>query len=141
MMLSKIYRKVYSFWDSHSRLIAAILVLVASIVGFWLRVQQYLNVINIGMGVVYPEAKLDELDPFVNYWIVSYMDRHGLESLLDLTEKNPATCLFWYPECRNLYATELPGHLLTIYFLYQFVKLFGVELLDLMALIPPMLGA
>jgi len=141
MMLSKIYRKVYSFWDSHSRLIAAILVLVASIVGFWLRVQQYLNVINIGMGIVYPEAKLDELDPYVNYWIVSYMDRHGLESLLDLTEKNPATCLFWYPECRNLYATELPGHLLTIYFLYQFVKLFGVELLDLMALIPPMLGA
>ncbi|MEM1541749.1 MAG: STT3 domain-containing protein [Ignisphaera sp.] len=140
MVLSKIYMKMYRFWDTHSRLVVAIFVLIASIVAFWLRIQQYLNVINIGMGVVYPEAKLDELDPFVNYWIVNYMDRHGIASLLDLTEKNPATCLFWYPECRNLYSTELPGHLLTIYFLYQFVKLFGVELLDLMALIPPILG-
>lgn len=140
MSLAKIYLYLYRFWGRHSKLITMILIIVAAIIAFWLRSQQYFNVIK-SVGAVYPEARLDELDTFINYWIVDYMDRHGFLSFFSLSEENPATCLFWYPECRNLYASELPGHIFTIYFLYQVVKPLNVSLYDLMAFIPPLLGA
>lgn len=141
MNLSKISTGLYELWRKHSNIIAAVLIIVAAISAFWLRAQQYFNVVESGIGVVHPEAKLDELDPFVNYWIVNYIDKHGFLSFFNLTEKNSATCLFWYPECRNLYGSELPGHLLTIYFLYQIIKPLNIQLYDLMAFIPPFLGA
>lgn len=140
MSLGKIYFNLHKLWDRHSKLIAMILVFIASLTAFWLRSQQYFNVVR-SVGVIHPEAKLDELDPFINYWTVSYMDKNGFLSYFSLTHENPATCLFWYPECRNIYGSELPGHIFTIYFLYQLVKPLNISLYDLMAFIPPLLGA
>lgn len=140
MNTAKIYATLHRFWAKYSMLMVAILVLLAALTAFWFRSQQYLNVIN-GVGAVYPEAKLDELDTFVNYWIVTYMDKNGPLSFYSLTRDNPATCLFWYPECRDIARSELPGHIYTIYVLYQIAKPLGISLYDLMALIPPLLGA
>ncbi len=128
-------------WDRHSKIIACILVVIASILAFWLRMQQYFNVINSGIGIVYPEAKLDELDTFINYWIVKYLDSHGFLSWRGLTSSNPITCLFWFPSCRDISSSELLGHIYTAYLLYQMVKPFNINLWDLMAIIPPLLAA
>jgi dolichyl-diphosphooligosaccharide--protein glycosyltransferase len=133
--------KLLGFWDKHSRIVTTILIMLVALLAFWLRFQQYLNVVKIGIAAVYPEAKLDELDTFFNYWVVSYLDKNGLFSWPTLTNSNPITCLFWYPSCRNLFATDLQGHILTIYVCYKFFKSFGISLYDLMALIPPVLGA
>ena len=130
-----------NFWSKHSRIISAIIIVLVAALAFWLRVQQYLNVVGSGIASVYPEAKLDELDTFFNYWVVSYLDKHGLLSLPTLTNNNPATCIFWFPSCRNIFATELQGHIITIYLLYEAFKSFGVSLYDLMALLPPIFGA
>ncbi|MEM1645957.1 MAG: STT3 domain-containing protein [Ignisphaera sp.] len=139
-MSTKIYAMLHKFWSKYSLLILTILVFLAALTAFWLRAQQYFNIVK-GIGALYPEAKLDELDTFVNYWIVYYMDKNGPLSFYDLTKDNPATCLFWYPECRDIAHSELPGHIYTIYILYQIVKPLGISLYDLMALIPPLLGA
>ncbi|MEM2296639.1 MAG: hypothetical protein QXH10_04335 [Ignisphaera sp.] len=140
MSTAKIYATLHRFWTKYSLLMVAILVFLAALTAFWLRSQQYLNVIK-GVGAVYPEAKLDELDTFVNYWIVTYMDKNGPLSFYSLTRDNPVTCLFWYPECRDIARSELPGHIYTIYVLYQIAKPLGISLYDLMAIIPPLLGA
>jgi dolichyl-diphosphooligosaccharide--protein glycosyltransferase len=134
------YVGIHRFWVKYSTLITAILVFIAASTAFWLRTQQYLGVVN-GIGATYPEARLDELDTFVNYWVVSYMDKNGPLSFYSLTKDNPATCLFWYPECRDIAHSELPGHIYTIYILYQLVKPLNISLYDLMALLPPVLGA
>jgi len=129
-----------TFWSRHSKIVTAVAVLLISILAFWLRAQQYVNVVGSGIGVIYPEAKLDELDPFFNYWVVEYLDSHGPLSWFDLSSSNPVTCIFWYPSCRSIYSSELPGHIYTIYLLYQLVKHLGVELWDFMSLLPPLLA-
>ena len=133
--------RIIDFWNRYSRIVTAIVIVLIALLAFWLRFQQYLNVVNIGIAAVYPEAKLDELDTFYNYWVVSYLDKNGLFSWPTLTSSNPVTCIFWYPSCRNLFTTDLQGHILTIYALYELFKPFGVSLYDLMALVPPVLGA
>jgi len=140
LALSRLYAYMHRIWTRNSALIAAILVFLAASAAFWIRAQQYFNVAG-GLGAVYPEAKLDELDTFINYWIVKYMDENGPASFYSLTRDNPATCLFWYPECRDIAHSELPGHIFTIYALYQLVKPFGVDLIDLMALLTPFIGS
>lgn len=140
MSLSRIYVGIHRFWSKYSTIITAIIVFIAAVTAFWLRFQQYLGVLN-GVGAVYPEARLDELDTFVNFWIVNYMDKNGPLSFYSLTRNNPATCLFWYPECRDIAHSELPGHIYTIYLLYQLFKPLNISLYDLMALLPPILGA
>ncbi len=131
---------IETFWGKHSRVIASVVVLLISILALWLRMQQYINVVGSGIGVLYPEAKLDELDPFFNYWVVDYLAKHGPLSWFELSAANPVTCIFWYPSCRSIYASELPGHIFTVYLLYMFVKPIGVDLWDLMAFIPPLLA-
>lgn len=139
--MSTIIGYIDRIWSRHSKIIVCIFVIIASTLAFWLRMQQYFNVINSGIGIVYPEAKLDELDTFINYWIVNYLDSHGFLSWGSLTSSNPTTCLFWFPSCRSISTSELPGHIYTIYILYQMVKPLGVDLWDLMAIIPPLLSA
>ncbi len=141
MNIGTIIGYVDRIWSRHSKIIVSIFVIIASILAFWLRMQQYFNVVNSGIGIVYPEAKLDELDTFINYWIVSYLDSHGFLSWGSLTSSNPVTCLFWFPSCRSISTSELPGHIYTIYILYQIVKPLGINLWDLMAIVPPLLSA
>ncbi|MEM2528016.1 MAG: STT3 domain-containing protein [Ignisphaera sp.] len=131
---------IEEFWNKHSRIIASILILLISMLAFWLRMQQYVNVAGSGIGALYPEAKLDELDPFFNHWVVEYLDKHGPLSWFELSASNTITCIFWYPSCRSIYSSELPGHIYTIYFLYTLVKPLGVDLWDLMSFIPPTLA-
>ncbi|MCS7111005.1 MAG: hypothetical protein N3D82_05990 [Ignisphaera sp.] len=131
---------IEAFWSKHSRVVASVLILLISILTFWLRAQQYVNVVTSGIGVVHPEAKLDELDPFFNYWVVEYLDKHGPLSWFELSSSNPSTCIFWYPSCRSIHTSELPGHIYTTYLLYMLVKPLGVNLWDLMSLIPPLLA-
>jgi len=138
---NNIFILVYRLWDKHSRIVTAIVVVSIAFIAFWLRMQQYFNVTSSGIASVYPEAKLDELDTFFNYWVVSYLDKNGLQSWTSLTSTNPATCVFWYPSCRNVFASDLQGHILTIYLLYEIFKSFGVSLYDLMAILPPVMGA
>ncbi|MEM3973547.1 MAG: hypothetical protein QW320_04150, partial [Ignisphaera sp.] len=140
-MRANIMVALYRFWSKHSKIVAAIAITVIAFLAFWLRMQQYFNVVNSGIASVYPEAKLDELDTFFNYWVVSYLDKHGLLSWPSLTSSNPATCIFWYPSCRNLFTTDLQGHIITIYMLYEIFKPLGVSLYDLMAVLPPIMGA
>jgi len=133
--------KLIDFWNKYSRILTAIAIALIALLAFWLRLQQYLNVVKIGIATVYPEAKLDELDTFFNYWVVSYLDKNGLLSWPTLTNSNPVTCIFWYPSCRNLFTSDLQGHILTVYVLYKLFKPLNVSLYDLMAILPPVLGA
>ncbi|MEM0027255.1 MAG: STT3 domain-containing protein [Ignisphaera sp.] len=132
---------LYKFWNRYSKIVTAIAIVIIAFFAFWLRMQQYFNVIGSGIASVYPEAKLDELDTFFNYWVVSYLDKHGLLSWPSLTNSNPVTCIFWYPSCRNLFASDLQGHIITIYVLYETFKSFGISLYDLMAVLTPIMGA
>lgn len=131
---------IEAFWSRHSKIVAAVLILLISVLAFWLRAQQYVNVVGSGVGAMYPEAKLDELDPFFNYWVVEYLDKNGPLSWFELSASNPITCIFWYPSCRSIYSSELPGHIYTVYLLYRLVKPLGVSLWDLMSLTPPLLA-
>ncbi len=141
MRIGRVVALISSFWNAYGSVIALVLVLAASIVAFYLRAECYVNVVTSGIGAEYPEAKLNELDPFINWWLVKYLDSHGPLSWFELNRNNPATCLFWYPWCRDFYRTELPGHIYSIYILYEIAKPFGVKLFDLMALLPPLLAA
>ncbi len=137
----RILMSLHRFWLQHGAIVTAVLVLVAAALGFYLRMQPYLNLYRIGFASMYPFAKLDELDPYINYWIVDYLEKHGPGAWFTLTRENPATCIFWYPNCRSIASTELPGHIYTIYILYQFVKPLGIKLMDFMALLPPLLAS
>ena len=138
---SRAASKMIIFWKMHSTVVTMVLVFLAAIISFYIRIQPYTNLYRIGFAVSYPSAKLDELDPYINFWLVNYLENHGPASWLTLTRNNPATCIFWYPNCRDIAVTELPGHILTIYAMYQIVKLFGLNLIDFMAILPPLLSA
>ncbi len=138
---ARILMLLHRFWSQHGVVVTAVLVLIAAVLGFYLRMQPYLNLYRIGFASTYPFAKLDELDPYINYWLVDYLERHGPGAWFALTRNNPATCIFWYPNCRDIASTELPGHIYTIYILYQLVKPLGVKLMDFMAVFPPLLAS
>lgn len=132
--------KLESFWSNYGVIVAAVLVLIASAIGFWLRLSPYLNVVDSGLASAYPMSKLYEMDPFINYWLVKYLDTHGPLSWGTLTHNNPATCVFWYPNCRDIYRTELFGHIYTMYVVYEMLKGLGVKLVDVIALFPAVLS-
>ena len=131
-----ILHEIYSFWSRYGTIIAAILIVIASSIGIWLRLSPYLNVVESGLATTYPMSKLYEMDPFINYWLVKYLDVHGPLSWNTLTHNNPATCIFWYPICRDIYRTELFGHIYTMYVVYEALKGLGVKLVDVVALFP-----
>ena len=129
------------FWKLHSTVVMLMLIFLAAVISFYMRMQPYINLYKIGFAVSYPNAKLDELDPYINFWLVNYLESHGLTAWHTLTRNNPATCVFWYPNCRDIAVTELPGHVFTIYAMYQIVKFLNLKLIDFMALLPPLLSA
>ncbi len=146
MPLLKGFASLYRAWsiraERYSIIVIAILILIASAICFELRINTYINVIKSGIGEVYPEAKLYELDPFINYWLVNYLEKHGPDAWATLTRSNPDTCIFWYPNCRDFTRTELPGHIYTIYVLHMIAKsLFNIDLLDFMAILPPLFAS
>ena len=135
------YAKLSDAWERYGVIITIVLVLIASGLAFWLRLGPYINVVNSGIASVYPFSKLYEMDPFINYWLTDYLDKHGPLSWSSLTQNNPATCIFWYPYCRDIAHSELLGHIYTMYVVYEIVKPFGVKLIDLEAIFPPLLAA
>ncbi len=138
--LGAIYERVSRWWSRHGVVIAIVLIIIASALAFWLRLAPYVNVVDSGIATVYPFSKLYEMDPFINYWLVNYLDKHGPLSWLSLTRSNPATCIFWYPYCRDIAHSELLGHIYTMYVVYEVVKHLGVSLVDLEAIFPPLLA-
>ncbi|HDJ83853.1 MAG TPA: hypothetical protein ENG44_02515, partial [Desulfurococcaceae archaeon] len=138
---TRVYYSIHTFWEKHGVLLTALLVLLASGFALFVRIQPYFNVMMSGIGVTYPEARLDELDPYINYWLVNYLDKHGPFSWFELNKNNPDTCMFWFPNCRSFTNSELPGHIYTLYLGYQVAKLFGLDLMGYMSIVPPILGA
>jgi len=51
---------------------------------------------------------LNANDPWIEYWLASYLHEHGLTSWPTLTRDNPATRIFWYPWGRDFTKTEYP---------------------------------
>jgi len=135
-----VYDAATRWWSRHGVIVAVVLIIIASAIAFWLRLYPYMNVVNSGVASVYPFAKLYEMDPFINYWLVNYLDKHGFLSWVTLTRSNPATCIFWFPYCRDIAHSELPGHIYTMYIIYEIFKHLGVSLVDLEAIIPPLLA-
>ncbi|MEM3905171.1 MAG: hypothetical protein QXP11_05925, partial [Sulfolobales archaeon] len=85
--------------------VACIFILVLSLaVGSYLRLQPVYNALKYGYG-----PTLYEMDPFLNYWIVSKLYENGLTYYMSLTSENPVTKIFWYPYGRDIPTTELPA--------------------------------
>ena len=122
----------------YAAVITAVLIALAAVVGLYLRLLPLFNVAPIAAR--FPEAKLNEMDPFGNYWLIKYLDEHGPGAWFRLTNDNPDTHIFWYPLGRD-FTKELPGLIFTGYLLYQLVKPFGIDLLTLLAVLPPIFGA
>ena len=131
---------IFEFWDRYGVVVAALLIVLASALAVAIRLQPYEHLLAYGIPAKYPLSVLYEMDPYINYWLVDYLVKHGFLAWDTLTRHNPATCLFWYPWCRDIAHSELPGHIYTLYVLYEFVKPFGVKLADFLAVMPAILG-
>jgi len=127
--------------DRYFDLLCAVLIVLASITAFYLRIQTYVAVIESGIAVNHPEAKLNELDPFINTWVVKYLDEHGPLAALNLKPPNDDVLRFWYPKGRDFISSMLWGPIYTMYLVYQLLKPFGVSLYDVMAVSPAVAGA
>jgi len=130
-----------TFVDRYFDLLCAVLIVLAAITAFYLRIQTYVAVVESGIAVNHPEAKLNELDPFINTWVVKYLDEHGPFAALNLKPPNDDALRFWYPRGRDFVSTMLWGPIYTMYLVYQLLKPFGVSLYDLMAVAPAVAGA
>jgi len=130
-----------AFMDRYFYLLCAILIVLAAITAFYLRIQAYVAVVESGIAANHPEAKLNELDPFINAWIVKYLDEHGPFAALNLKPPSDDALRFWYPKGRDFVSTMLWGPIYTMYLVYQLLKPFGVSLYDVMAVTPAVAGA
>jgi len=131
---------IFEFWDRYGVIVAVVLIILASALAVALRLQPYEHLLSYGIPAKYPLSVLYEMDPFINYWLVNYLVHHGFLAWDTLTRHNPATCIFWYPWCRDITHSELPGHIYTLYIFYELVKPFGVKLADFLAVAPAILG-
>jgi len=130
-----------AFTDIYFDLLCVVLVVLAAITAFYLRIQTYVAVVESGIAVNSPEAKLNELDPFINTWLVKYLDEHGPLAVLNLKPPNDDALRFWYPKGRDFVSTMLWGPIYTMYIVYELLKPFGVSLYDVMAVAPAVAGA
>lgn len=116
-------------------LVSLVLLVVVVSFGVYLRTLPILNSSSLGYGTY-----LDELDPYSNYYVVSYMLRNGPLSFWSLRPPNPAADLFWYPWGRDFTSTDVPGIYYTIYFLYLPFRDF-IDLMTFMAYLPVVAAA
>ena len=125
----------------YSRYIALILLLLAIAVGCYLRLLPLINAIESGIIEKYPEAKLYELDPYETYWITKYLVDNGLGSWWHLTRENPITHIFWHPWGRDFTRSELPGLAFFATAIYDILRVFNVDLMTWLSIIPVLSGA
>ena len=135
------YSRGYSRILKYSKYISLALLIFAVVFGCYLRLMPLINAINEGIVDRYPEARLYELDPYAMYWVTKYLVKNGLTSWWHLTRDNSVTHIFWHPWGRDFTHTELPGLAFFAAATYHIVKLFNVDLLTWMSLIPVLSAA
>ncbi len=116
----------------HRRLVAAVLVALAVVLGAYLRVLPALK-----MGRVELRAN----DPWIEYWLADYVYRNGFTSWFALSRGNPDTHVFWYPWGRDFTHSEYPGIPWVAALTYPIAGVFGFTLKGWVALQPVVAGA
>ncbi len=103
-MVSDMFRGIKQYKTLLVEVVCILILTISLVVGSYLRLQPVYNALRYGYG-----PTLYEMDPFLNYWIVSRLYENGLTYYTSLTSENPVTKIFWYPYGRDIPATELPA--------------------------------
>lgn len=122
---------------------AASIVALLTILAFYIRALPYQNynliyhrALSLGLGDKAKFAFIDANDPWIEYWLASYLRSHGIGSWTRLTTDNPDTHIFWYPWGRDFSHDEFP-----------FIPVVGalapggLDTARWISLIPPIFGA
>ncbi len=122
----EIFQTIYNYRFYY----ALIIVLIVAFYGSYVRM---LPALNHGF-------ELHANDPWIEYWLTDYLNKHGILSWYDLTRDNPDTHIFWYPLGRDFTHTEYPLAPMIGAITYKFASLFGLTLKEWAVMLPVVAG-